>query len=207
MKGLIIKDLLTLKKSGKMIIALVVFYLIISFISKDASILAGMISILFAMFPITALAYDERAKWDKYALAMPVSRDDMVISKYILGLMLCFAGFLLNLLFQLVSGNWNIENLLASVVIFGVGIVFFSVIMPIMYRFGVEKGRIVMIVFVSIPFIIGIIINQFGDMSTRLEQAAARWEDRLPIILPLIVLAIFIGSLLTSMHIYNKKEW
>ena len=39
-----------------------------------------------AMLPMTALAYDERSKWDTLAAMMPYSTGALVLSKYLLGI-------------------------------------------------------------------------------------------------------------------------
>ena len=88
MKGLLLKDWYTLTRQLKFILAMLVFF----------SILPGYSTVSFAlvyaaMLPITALAYDERSKWDELAAMMPYSVRELVLSKYILGL-LCFIAMI-----------------------------------------------------------------------------------------------------------------
>ena len=90
MKGLLMKDLLNLKRQGGIILLVLAMYGLFAFSSGMSEVLGSMICVFGAMLPVTALAYDERAKWDKYALTMPVTRRQMVLSKYLLGLLLNF---------------------------------------------------------------------------------------------------------------------
>lgn len=69
--------------------------------------------VLFSvMIPMSAIAYDDKAKWDRYALTMPVSRRDLVISKYLLAL--AFAG--LAVLIELFLGYYISHDLHKSFV-------------------------------------------------------------------------------------------
>jgi len=95
MKGLIIKDILNLKKNLNTLLVLVIFYAFLGYRSGDPSMLIAMIVLLLTMMSITSISYDDLAKWDKYALAMPISRKNIVLSKYILAVLLSISGVVL----------------------------------------------------------------------------------------------------------------
>ena len=203
MKGLIIKDFLNLKRQAKIIGVIVVFYFLLSMTSKDSNMFGTMILFLFAMMPITAISYDERANWDKYGLTMPVSRADMVISKYILGLVLSTFVLILNFIVQFLLGTkMNTENIVAILAIFCISIVFFSVLLPIMFKFGVEKGRTVMLIVLMIPTILILLLPNVikappsDDLIIKALYA-----------LPLVTIIIYLLSILLSIKIYKKKEF
>ena len=86
--------------------------------------LGGVLAVLAAMMPVTAFSFDEKAKWDKYALSMPVSRRDLVLSKYIFGLGFCVLAFAVNMVFNslLDSGNKLKETLIISYALFAVSL-------------------------------------------------------------------------------------
>ena len=152
MKGLILKDLLNLKKQASIIIVMVVFYFVLSVTSKNYGMFNAIILILFAMLPITAISFDERANWDKYGLTMPVSRADMVISKYILGFLLVLVALCINIFGQLLMGTkMNQETLTVAYFIFGLALLFMALLLPIMFKFGVEKGRMIMFIVFLMP--------------------------------------------------------
>ena len=66
MKGLLIKDWKTLLKQMKVMLVIVVVLACI-----PGTYMAAFALFYAAMLPITALAYDERAKWDELAAMMP----------------------------------------------------------------------------------------------------------------------------------------
>lgn len=203
MKGLIIKDFINLKKQSKIIGVLVIFYLLISITSKNNSMFGAMILLLFTMMPITAISYDEKANWDKYGLTMPVSRTDMVLSKYILGLILSSFALVLNFIAQILMGTeMNTENITVIFVIFGISILFFSFILPIMFKFGVEKGRMLMIVVLMLPTIILMLLPEVLKTPPSEEMII-----KALFALPFIIVIIFLISLFISISVYKRKEF
>jgi len=91
MWGLLHKDLKTISLQGRVLAIMVVFYLTFFLLSEaeDAliSVVTFSIVLMGILFPITALSYDEKAKWEHYALTMPISRNMLVWSKYLLVLL------------------------------------------------------------------------------------------------------------------------
>ena len=80
MKALILKDLYVLWKQMR------VFIVILLVISISNGTFGSVFIVLWvAMLPYTAMAYDERSKWDQLAAMMPYSTRDLVLSKYVLG--------------------------------------------------------------------------------------------------------------------------
>lgn len=97
MKGLLLKDILTLYKQTKIILLLMVVFACIPGLPTSAfAVFYG------AMMPITALAYDERSKWDELAAMMPYTAKAIVGSKYALGLLLIGSISLLSAASQVV---------------------------------------------------------------------------------------------------------
>ena len=203
MKGLIIKDFINLKKQSKVIGALVIFYLLISITSKNNSMFGAMMLMLFAMMPITAISYDEKANWDKYGLTMPVSRTDMVLSKYILGLILSSFALILNFIAQIFMGTeMNTENITVIFVIFGISILFISLLLPIIFKFGVEKGRMLMIVVLMLPTLIIMLLPEIVKTPPSEEMIVKALYA-----LPFIIVIFYLLSIFISVNIYKKKEF
>lgn len=202
MKGLLLKDLINLKSQGKVMVVLIAFYVFLALSSQNNAMFGGIISVMAAILPVTALSYDEKAKWDKYALSMPVSRSDMVISKYLLGLLLLGAAFLINMLFNIFAGMDTIKDVfILSYSLAAVGLVFLSLILPILFQFGVEKGRLFMLLVLFLPTAAVIIWSKTG-----LQKPGEEALHNLLTVSPLLVVAILVLSVLLSLKIYAKKE-
>ena len=143
MKGLLLKDTYVILKQMR---AMMIFTLVIALIP-----VGGIFSyaICYAVLtPITALAYDERAKWNQYAAAMPYSSKDMVFSKYLLGYVMTFGVMFLVALsrgiYAIVMGEVGFADSLSLIVMVGcIALLMQAVNLPPMFKFGVEKCRMI----------------------------------------------------------------
>ena len=145
MKGLMLKDLYVISKQMKYILLMIILFTILLGYTFGAFAL-----ILCAMLPITTIGYDERAKWDKYAATMPYSRTEIVLSKYLLGLgcMLCAVVIvLIGMLGYAIFANtaFSMESVIYIVSVLSIALIFMSLNLPIMFKWGVEKGRLIFI--------------------------------------------------------------
>ena len=145
MKGLVWKDIYTLLKQAKFILLLMVLFACLPGYSMSAfAIFYG------AMLPITALAYDERSKWDELAAMMPYSVKEIVGSKYVLGLLLVGSISALSIAARIVIGiikaaPFDAEGIISILILACLSLVLLMVDLPLMFRLGVEKGRIIYI--------------------------------------------------------------
>ena len=139
MKALLKKDIFCVLKSMK------VFLLVIALFAVIPGYSASSFAIIYAaMLPLTALAYDERSKWDVLAATMPYSPRQIVLSKYTLGLLGVLAALMLTLAAQAVTnpGRFDGETIFSMLCIACVGVLMLLISLPLAFRFGVEKGRL-----------------------------------------------------------------
>ena len=94
MKGLMVKDFhLLLTQSRFYMILLIVLF--VAGTSTEAMYVAGYISIVFPMFAISTISYDEYDNGNAFLFTLPFTRKEYVLSKYLFGLLLCMFGSLL----------------------------------------------------------------------------------------------------------------
>ncbi len=203
MKGLILKDFMNLKRQYKVMLVMLVFYIVLSLSSNDSSMFSGIISVLIVMLTVTTTSYDEQSKWDRYALTMPVSRSDLVIGKYILGLILSVAAFIVNVIFQITTGSGTIQYVLTvSAALFGAGLFLLCIILPIMFRFGVEKGRLLMMLVLFVPTGAIVLLSNMG-----ITIPGGAFIEQLPYYCVLLLVLVAAASVRISLMIYKKKEF
>lgn len=84
-KGLIIKDILQLKNYRKTLVVFILIFMLVSISEIDGigNMLALMLTLAFAMFSMASFNYDELNKTDRYILTLPITRRQVVLSKYI----------------------------------------------------------------------------------------------------------------------------
>ena len=120
MKGLLIKDLYLVKGYGTSIILISALFIAIGIMNGSYAFL--MLTALYsAMISINTMSYDERGHWDTYADSLPVSRTQVVLSKYILSFIAMLIVWILYL-----AGQTN-----RSISTYAVNVTYFVVIMGI----------------------------------------------------------------------------
>lgn len=210
MIGLVLKDLLVLRKTAKLYIAMLSFYLVLALAGVFShAMLTGFVALFTMMLPISSFAYDELARWDKYAAALPVSRRGIVGSKYLLALLLgAIAGALILIssgLFWLLKDTAPGEVLLTGLACVAAGLLMNSILLPLLFKFGAEKGRLLTMAVLAVIFLLGfgggklLGYHEFPEMPPCLKTL-------FPLILAgVLILALFV-SYQVSLGIYRKKE-
>ena len=101
-KGLIVKDYLTLK-SYKSTILFMFIILIVGGILNDGitTFLPIFLPLFFEMLAISSFSYDNLAKSDKYLLTFPINKKQMVKARYIYIFLFTLAGSLMGLIFSM----------------------------------------------------------------------------------------------------------
>ena len=207
MKGLLYKDFCVLKKQVKILVVFVLFYSVWAVVSNTPSMMSTMVVLISMMLPISSMSYDEAGQWYCYAFSLPVSRRSLVLSKYLLGFLTAMGGLLVcsvcNLIILYLT-NW--ENALESWVIIGVslevGVIFLSVLIPLLFKFGVEKGRFILVAVAVVPSIlIALLMGMLKNTGITLPSEAF-FQAAL-----FFTLAIFLISFRISVGICKKKEY
>ncbi len=207
MRGLLKKDLKSLAQQSRVVALLLVFYgaLFILGGQKNSGMFMGMIGMLSVLLPITALSYDENVHWDRYALTMPISRNMLVWSKYLLSILISLGCALLSLAVYLLTNTYPLrETLLLSWMMVGVALCLSAVAYPLFFKLGVEKARYAFMAIFLVPSMLILLLSSLNIALPALD--GERIEAFLPF-LPLGALALFGASALLSCRIYAKKEF
>lgn len=205
MKGLIIKDLMTMKKSLKIVVGIIIFYSAYSIIFNTNFI--AMIPALLLILVMSTFSYDEYNHWDKIAMSMPISPKQVIGSKFILtfllGIYTGVGGLILSLIYSLVKNvsiGESITALIGSVVAC-CAICF--IIIPFFIKFGVEHGKLICILAIAAMVVLFYVIfrntdmEQFGDISDALIIS----------VIAVIFVLITAISYIVSVKIYSNKEF
>ena len=210
MSGLILKDLLVLRKQGKSYLLIIGIYMVLAFVGVfDYSILSTMMVVLTMMLPMATFSYDELARWDKFAAAMPVGRSGIVKAKYLMALaviggagLLCFE---VNIIVAMIDHEAQLGALMALLGgSLGAGLLINAAILPLLFKYGAEKSRSMMMVVMLAVFILvfGLITiaGEGGFALTNAMTAVIPW------LAALLVLGGFVVSYRISQKLYAQKE-
>lgn len=216
-KGLITKDLLQLKSYRKSLVIFILIF-VLTGIEQGIEEMGGYISIMltlaFGMFSIATFSYDEQAKADRYIMTLPLTRKEIVLSKYVLIMLSTIVGAILGIIVSSAIVYLNLKSLpdiqelisMAIGGIFGIGIVE-AIQVPCIYKLGAERGRVqIFIVIAIIAFIFGGIFFLGEKMSINLPIDLNLINQFMPMILVVVTLLMYYISYRISCKIYSKKE-
>ena len=217
MTGLIMKDLVNLKRYGKTLSIFIAIYAVMSFINKDASMFNSIFTVVLAMITISSYSFDEAANWDSYALSMPINRRDIVKSKYCLLLIISTLGIGVSLIFSIgINLYIGSENLLIGFEFSVTGVMgilfFYSIIIPIITKLGVEKARIIIIIVFMLPMgIVYLLMNSLNNEATIIPEQILEIGRLILqykyIIIPIAIVIALSISYNISVKIYRKKQF
>lgn len=206
MIGLLIKDLINLKNSFRTSLLILALFSFMAYQSQDPTYLMGVFVLMMSIQSISSISYDELAKWDIYALTMPISRVKLVISKYILSIMLSIIALIISgtiayLVILPTSNMSRLEFLLSAYLVFAISTLLLSVLLPLIYKYGVEKSRLLIFVVISIPVLIGIFFSKIGIGLPDENQLRNLFK-----VSPFIIIVLLFISSFISCRIYKNKD-
>ena len=201
MKALIIKDTYVIWRQMKYFLILILIF------SALPSGFNNAFAVIYtSMLPYTALAYDERSKWDQLAAMMPYSTRDMVLGKYVFGWLCIGAAAVLSGLLQMALSLVVDRVFLPGVMVLSVlgAVCILAISLPLMFRMGVEKGRLAMFL------VIFLVCGAAGAIAHIAESVGSGtvFAFQGPILVVLLIAALVLTavSVPLSMRFYTKRQ-
>ena len=214
MKGLLMKDWALMKQRGKILLFLVAWGFLMTFIMDSSSFVVGWIVCIAAITSLSTISYDEYDNCMPFLMSLPVTRRAYALEKYLFSLLSGGVFWVLSLGIVAVCGLFNgkgfslAEELPGMVVILALTFFILAVSIPPQLKWGAEKGRIVMLLIYAVIGAGAFLLNRFGGTSSGVGERLSA--------LPLwgaVLGALGLGVLLTavsaliSVRILEKKEF
>ena len=215
MTGLILKDLLILRKTLRSYLFMLIVYVGIAFTGVwSADIVGVLLVVMVVMLPMNVFAYDKQAKWDTYGLALPVGRTKTVAARYLCVLLLCLLSVGLTailgvMLYAAGRVEEPVEFLVSCSVMGLMSVLVNAIMLPFLYKFGPERARMMffgvmgVIVLLIVAFLLplgGLEWLKSLDAPT-LEQIAA-----VPVAAVIAGVVLLVLSFLLSRHFYGNQD-
>lgn len=201
MKALIYKDFCNNKR--QMLISLVMMSLIFGFMNSNMDFIPFAFGFVCIMNLFASFGYDEKSQLDYFLLSSPISRFQVVLSRYVFIILFVIVGVVVGSIANLVLKD---EFLLYPQFFFAAFLFTFgSLLIPIMIKYGVEKGRIIFV----ITYLVFFAILQFGmkemgkDILTILSDVNTDVLSMIFFVISLVIMGI---SIILSHRIYLNKE-
>lgn len=211
MKGLLLKDLNTLKGYGKQYGIVFGIMILWAAAMKNASFVAMYSILLGGMLVLSTMSLDEAVNFNRWALTTPVGVRGLIKAKYIL--LVCTVGagtalgFVLNAAIGgLFGGVWweEMESLPMVAALFFIA---YSITLPVSFKLGVEKSRYIYIVVLAFSgaFLFGLfrLLASIGALE-RIETVSYTALNLA--FLTVSILALLI-SYRISVRVVRNKEW
>lgn len=205
MKALLIKDFYLMIKTCKMFFIMILVFFVLGVFIPERSAIYMYAVIFMGMLSHSLLAIEERDGSDKYYLICPISKKQIVAEKYV------FSAIMIAVIITAVAVLELIKKTNISTILFilslaaAMGMIFPSISMPIMFRFGYAKGKIIFMCLGGLIGASGAFLVNAGSFFA--DSLALTLNGFLPLILITCSVAIFTLSCLLSIKLYENREF
>lgn len=161
MKSLILKDLYNIGHNVKSMLFILVVFAVALIPTSGVAGYIFVCAILCSMMIVTTFSFDDNSKWTRYAMIMPVSKKDLVAGKFIVLAIFCLVGSLFGLVVGSIAGltiksiSFDLagigELLFLTLTAWVVSIIYGSMSIPLVFKFGAEKGRVLLLISFLFP--------------------------------------------------------
>ena len=173
------------------------------------NILLGM-SVLLTVYQV--MAYEDHNNIDYLISYLPVKRNEYVLSRYLFGIISILLSIVLLCIVYFVSIKINdlqgiSLNLLLPISITS-AILSMSVIIPLVLKFGINKGRVFMSIIVMVVSTIPVSLMSEINQDSKMLETIMNIINGLgmPLLTVIINIIILLVSIAISINLYKSKE-
>lgn len=225
-RGLVVKDLITMKKNMKsyILVAGIGVIMNLSRLNLNGSSFfsgaeTGILSVLGLIIIINVLHFENESNGYRFLLGMPVTRKNIVLEKYIIGLMV---PFIINLILWIILFLIRQIDIWESIDVYyiiekiatyeGVSLMMLSVLFPATFKFGVEKARMVFgAVYIGLAFSIFLIVYSISNIiPDSLEDSIVNTLGQiltLPRYVGISIITVFIVVLYSISYLLSQRAF
>lgn len=200
MSGLILKDLYNIRKQAIWYVVMIILFSVLSIVLKNAAFAYAIGILVTISIPLAAIAYEEKDGWQKFAIASGMDIKTIVGEKFFLGVVFAIIGSVAYTIVVVIIGTEEnrVTELIASICM---QLLMLAAVLPIVFRFGAEKGRTYMIAAVVVLLAMFIAVMPFYGRIVGDEEIIFA-----VCMIVFAVLSVCI-SLFISIRIYKAKEF
>ena len=208
MKGLLRKDIYMAAKYYRAVLVAVAIFLMLAILDEANLFFLTYAVLISGMLPVSLLSYDAHFKWEQYSGTLPYTRAQLVSAKYLMGLIFSGGVLLVCLgvlaLRQILGDGFDLDAFLgAGLLCLGLGVAPPVLLLPLAFKFGPEKGRVLFFVLVGAICGIGFVLGQTGFLT-----GLSVGNGAVAVLAALgVTLVLYLLSWRLSIHFYQKKEF
>ncbi len=211
MKGLLLKDFYQVVKYCRSYLLICLMFLGISLFADNNVFFIVYPCLLASMIPMNLIAYDTSSRWETMCLTLPYSRSQLVSAKYLVGL-LCEAGVIFLTVLSLglkmtINGVFSASELGDLVITLAtIALLLPALMLPLIFKLGVEKGRVFYIAGVGIIMAVGAFCYA-RTAETGIQFRFPLSPAAQTVALPLLSIVLYVLSWQLSIHFYEKRDF
>lgn len=219
MRGLIIKDLLFIKNNYKTTLVMFIGSLLLSIAIGNYLIAISTVPLLLLVSSISTFQTDEFFNTEAFTLTLPLPREKIVLSKYVFTLLMTlvstYIGLVIYLLiYFIISPGFNGVNtdmIKMLLILESAALIVDSIFFPIIYKFGCEKSRFVLMsiimLLLGIMAIASVYINVINIEQIDLVGIFEFINNNaLPVMLVLVIVCLILSYFL-SVKFFKSKDY
>ena len=198
MKGLLLKDLYNIRKQAWWYLSMILLFCLLSVTVQNIAF-AGTIGVLVTVsVPLIAIGYEEKDSWQKFVVASGREIKTIVAEKYLLGIICAVTGFVAYAVVYLLSERTSLTDLFVPLFM---QITVLSVMLPTVFKFGVDKGRVYMIAVILIFMLAFIGLLPAADKFVGTDLIVFNLTTAV------LIAGVLVISYFISLKIYTAKEF
>lgn len=198
MKGLLLKDLYNIRKQAWWYLSMILLFCLLSVTVQNIAF-AGTIGVLVTVsVPLIAIGYEEKDSWQKFVVASGRDIKTIVAEKYLLGIICAVTGFVAYAVVYLLSERTSLTDLFVPLFM---QITVLSVMLPTVFKFGVDKGRVYMIAVILIFMLAFIGLLSAADKFVGTDLIIFNLTTAV------LIAGVLVISYFISLKIYTAKEF
>ena len=215
MKSLLLKDLYNMRTNVRYLLVMMLVFAV-AFIPNGYLNFLFITSVMFSVMMVSTFSYDEYAKWNRYALVMPIQKRDIEAGKFLMAVLFSLFGVILGGICSVIGGlvmgqltlgsgdAWR-EILFSIDLSFCIAVLFGTTMIPLLFQFGVEKARMITVGVVAVPVLLLYAFLKLSDGAAFLN--GEKNFVTLMILFPVFVLIWGSAMYKISCRIFFQKEF
>lgn len=214
MIGLIYKDCMTLKKQLTTLLLFLLAYGALTVAGVfDVSILGVLVAVMGMTIPMSSVALDDAARWDRYAIATPAGRRGVVAGKYVFTALVVAVssviavGLTAALSLAGLTRQPLEENVVVALSCAAVTLLLNAIILPFLLKYGAEKARAISMTVFVVIFGGAMIVGNLDHWGITPPTISQDFLQALPVLVGVVTIGAFVISFFISLGIYNRKEF
>ena len=170
-----------------------------------------LLPLMGLMICISTINYDDFNNWHTYAVSLPQGKSGVIKSKYITTISVILLLSIFSLLIDIIIGNFKGDLLIEESFGVCIGALFamifmMSILFPILFKYGAEKGRIAMISIGLGIFGLVMLVSKVIQLEIP-KNLIIIFDLYSPIIIIVSSILMIAVSYIVSKKIYLKKEF